>query len=109
MKIIIQRPMALENNRHSFHVSTCLLLVAVFAASSLLLAGTVLSQTAPLSHSPLPPASSARLGVILPLSGRYAAFGEQALKGILLAADTFGTTFELNKGLSLEIIVKDTR
>ena len=109
MKIIIQRPMALENNRHSFHVSTCLLLVAVFAASSLLLAGKVLSQTAPLSHSPLPPASSARLGVILPLSGRYAAFGEQALKGILLAADTFGTTFELNKGLSLEIIVKDTK
>ena len=109
MKIIIQRPRALENNRHSFHVSACLLFVAIFAASYLLLAGKVLSQPAPLSHSPLPPASSARLGVILPLSGRYAAFGEQALKGILLAADTFGTTFELNKGLSLEIIVKDTK
>ncbi len=109
MKIIIQRPRALENNRHSFHVSACLLFVAIFAASYLLLAGKVLSQPAPLSHSPLPPASSTRLGVILPLSGRYAAFGEQALKGILLAADTFGTTFELNKGLSLEIIVKDTK
>ena len=109
MKIIIQRPRALENNRHSFHVSACLLSVAIFAASYLLLAGKVLSQPAPLSHSPLPPASSTRLGVILPLSGRYAAFGEQALKGILLAADTFGTTFELNKGLSLEIIVKDTK
>src|SRR3989344_3887288 len=73
----------------------------------LLLTGTAIAEEAVPTAQPLP--LNARVGVILPLSGRYAAFGEQALKGILLAADTFGTTFELNKGLSLEIIVKDTK
>jgi ABC-type branched-subunit amino acid transport system substrate-binding protein len=44
----------------------------------------------------------AAIGVTLPLKGRYAAFGEGALKGILMAAGVFG------ERESYEIIVKDT-
>lgn len=64
------------------------------------------------------PVSIARIGVILPLSGKYAAFGEQALKGILLAAGIFETKGQEGKGArgqdniqtaNVEIIIKDTR
>jgi len=60
----------------------------------------------------------ARIGVILPLSGKYATFGEQALKGILLAAGIFETKGQEGKGArrqdniqtaNVEIIIKDTR
>ena len=51
----------------------------------------------------LPSAASRAIGVLLPLKGEYASFGEEALQGILLAADVFG------KGPSeVEVIVKDT-
>lgn len=45
------------------------------------------------------------IGVILPLSGKYAGFGEEALKGALLAAGVF------NKGIDIpiEIVVKDSK
>ncbi|MBI5892173.1 MAG: penicillin-binding protein activator [Deltaproteobacteria bacterium] len=45
------------------------------------------------------------IGVILPLSGKYASFGEEALKGALLAAGVF------NKGadIPIEIVVKDSK
>ena len=47
------------------------------------------------------------VGVILPLSGKYADFGEAALKGILNGAEVFG---HLTDGfLPLEIIVKDSK
>ncbi|MBI3753153.1 MAG: penicillin-binding protein activator [Deltaproteobacteria bacterium] len=49
-----------------------------------------------------------KIGVILPLSGKYAAFGEQALKGILLAAGIFETAQD-NKNPTPEIIIRDTR
>ncbi|MEE9591256.1 MAG: penicillin-binding protein activator [Thermodesulfobacteriota bacterium] len=44
----------------------------------------------------------AAIGVTLPLKGRYATFGEGALKGVLMAAGVFG------EGESYEVIVKDT-
>ena len=40
-----------------------------------------------------------RVGVILPLSGRYKAFGDAALRGIKLALD----------GSDLELVVKDDK
>ncbi|MBI3398948.1 MAG: penicillin-binding protein activator [Deltaproteobacteria bacterium] len=70
-------------------------------------------QTAFSEEASLPPPadapSSVHLGVILPLSGKYAQFGEQALKGILLAADIFESSSSENKDVNLEIIVKDTK
>jgi len=42
------------------------------------------------------------IGVLLPLKGDYASFGEDALSGILLAANVFGTA-----GSEVEVIVKD--
>ncbi len=45
------------------------------------------------------------IGVILPLKGRYAAYGEAALKGVLLAANVFG-----NGGVgqrSVDVLVRD--
>lgn len=59
------------------------------------------------------PASALKIGVILPLSGKYATFGEQALKGMLLAAGIF----EDNSGVlrldsndsNIELLVKDTK
>ncbi len=64
------------------------------------------------------PVSISRIGVILPLSGKYAPFGEQALKGILLAAGIFETKGQEGNGArgqdniqtaNVEIIIKDTR
>lgn len=42
------------------------------------------------------------IGVLLPLKGDYASFGEDALSGILLAANAFGPA-----GSEVEVIVKD--
>lgn len=56
------------------------------------------------------PVPISRIGVILPLSGKYAPFGEQALKGILLAAGIFETKRQDNiQTTNVEIIIKDTR
>ncbi|MFQ5900709.1 MAG: penicillin-binding protein activator [Thermodesulfobacteriota bacterium] len=50
------------------------------------------------------------IGVILPLSGDYASFGESALKGILLAGGVFGPQLNLkDEGLSVDIIVRDSQ
>ncbi len=43
------------------------------------------------------------IGVVLPLSGPYEQFGQEALKGILLATGTFGDEDPL------EVVVKDSR
>ncbi len=44
------------------------------------------------------------IGALLPLKGRYAPFGERALKGILLAAKVF----EQGTGTAVEVHVRDT-
>lgn len=43
------------------------------------------------------------IGVLLPLKGEYSRFGEDALKGVLLAADVFG-----GQSAPVEVIVKET-
>jgi len=51
-----------------------------------------------------------RIGVILPLSGKYSPFGEQALKGILLAGGIFETKSQDKiQTTNVEIIIKDTK
>ncbi|HBO83407.1 MAG: hypothetical protein A2073_00720 [Deltaproteobacteria bacterium GWC2_42_11] len=45
------------------------------------------------------------IGVILPLSGKYAGFGEDALKGVLLAAGVF----DRDADMPVEVIVKDSK
>jgi len=51
--------------------------------------------------SPAP--DGAAIGVLLPLKGAYAQFGEDALSGILLAADVFGE----DAGAPVEVMVRD--
>lgn len=47
------------------------------------------------------------IGVILPLTGRYADFGEAVLKGILLGAEVFGS---ISEGfLPVEIVLRDSQ
>lgn len=48
------------------------------------------------------PSNLPAIGVLLPLSGDYASFGEDALSGILLAAGIFGS-----RAQQVEVIVKD--
>lgn len=51
----------------------------------------------------MPLVETPAIGVLLPLKGDYASFGEEALQGVLLASNAFG------KGPSeVEVIVKDT-
>jgi ABC-type branched-subunit amino acid transport system substrate-binding protein len=50
-----------------------------------------------------PDTDTAAIGVLLPLKGNYARFGEDALSGILLAANVFGD----GKGSPVEVIVRD--
>ncbi|MEE9614780.1 MAG: penicillin-binding protein activator [Thermodesulfobacteriota bacterium] len=46
------------------------------------------------------------IGVLLPLKGNYSKFGEEALKGVLLAANLFG---ERGEGTgSVEVVLQDT-
>jgi len=45
-----------------------------------------------------------RVGVILPLSGKYAVFGEQVLHGMMLGVDAFGAN-----GAKIEIVIKDSK
>ncbi len=44
------------------------------------------------------------IGALLPLKGRYASFGERALRGVLLAAGVF----EQDSGTDVEVHVRDT-
>ena len=53
---------------------------------------------------PTPTGDSFRLGVVLPLTGRSAAYGKKALDGILLAAGAF----QANQDKDVELIIEDT-
>jgi ABC-type branched-subunit amino acid transport system substrate-binding protein len=46
-----------------------------------------------------------RIGLIVPLSGRYQPFGEQALKGVLLAAGVFGGNSP--QGGTFQVVIQD--
>ncbi|MBI5328739.1 MAG: ABC transporter substrate-binding protein [Deltaproteobacteria bacterium] len=102
----------------------CLLILA--SCLLLLIAGhcSLLTETAFSEELSSPSAASDlshqtfNIGVVLPLSGRYAHFGEQALKGILLAADIFELRKQWVEGakgqdntqiINVEIIIKDTK
>jgi ABC-type branched-subunit amino acid transport system substrate-binding protein len=52
---------------------------------------------AEVAELPVPPRSAAHgtLGVVLPLSGPYASYGEESLRGILLAAGIYGADVDL--------------
>lgn len=60
------------------------------------------NQEATLSVEASPPRYA--IGVILPLRGEYADFGEEALKGVLLGAGVFGE----ESGYPVEVLVKDS-
>jgi len=45
------------------------------------------------------------LGVVLPLSGRFASFGEESLRGVLLAAGVFGTD---DAGRRVRVLIRDS-
>lgn len=47
------------------------------------------------------------IGVLLPLTGKYAVFGEQVLHGIMLGVDFFSPGNP--EGVNIEVIVKDTQ
>ncbi len=49
------------------------------------------------------PAEAATLGVVLPLSGPYAAFGQETLQGVLLAAGLFDASRSAPSALRLEV------
>lgn len=51
--------------------------------------------------------SSGALGVVLPLSGPYAQFGEESLRGVLLAAALFGGPPDAEG--SLRVVVRDSQ
>lgn len=57
---------------------------------------------------PRPRTEGARgtLGVVLPLSGRFAAFGEESLRGLLLAMDLFEPSASGTK--QMELLVRDS-
>jgi len=66
-------------------------------------AGRLLKDIEAASLGILPSSSRRAIGVLLPLKGDYASFGEEALQGVLLAAGVFG------KGSSdVEVLVRDT-
>ena len=58
----------------------------------------------------LPSTGSARgsIGVVLPLSGNFAAFGQEALRGILLAAGTFDARHPLERRPRIRIEIRDS-
>lgn len=66
-------------------------------------AGRLMKEIETASFGLAPAASMPAIGVLLPLKGDYAAFGEEALNGVLLAAGVFG-----NGPAKVEVIVKDT-
>jgi ABC-type branched-subunit amino acid transport system substrate-binding protein len=62
------------------------------------------------AQAPAPDTSTATgtLGVVLPLSGPFARFGEDSLQGILLAAGIFGDPPEAGAGAGVKLLVRDT-
>jgi outer membrane PBP1 activator LpoA protein len=58
----------------------------------------------------LPSIDSAQgvIGVVLPLSGNFAAFGQEALRGILLAAGTFDAQLPIERRPRVRIEIRDS-
>ena len=58
----------------------------------------------------LPSTGSAQgaIGVVLPLSGNFAAFGQEALRGILLAAETFEARLPIEQRPRIRIVIRDS-
>ena len=58
----------------------------------------------------LPSTGSAQgaIGVVLPLSGNFAAFGQEALRGILLAAGTFDARLPIEQRPRIRIEIRDS-
>jgi len=58
----------------------------------------------------LPSTSGAQgvIGVVLPLSGNFAAFGQEALRGILLAAETFEARLPIEQRPRIRIVIRDS-
>jgi len=53
--------------------------------------------------------SRGAIGVVLPLSGQYASFGEESLRGVLLAAGVFGASDAPGSPPPLRVVVRDTQ
>jgi ABC-type branched-subunit amino acid transport system substrate-binding protein len=53
-------------------------------------------------------AAAGTLGVVLPLTGPFARFGEESLQGILLAADLFGGSSPSGSGPAVKLRIRDT-
>jgi len=62
------------------------------------------------SHG-LPQTGSARgeIGVVLPLSGKFASFGEESLRGILLATGVFDAVKPAGERPEIHLLIRDTR
>jgi len=58
---------------------------------------------------PDPALASGTLGVVLPLTGSFAAFGEQSLQGILLAAGVFDGPPPANRDAGVRVRVRDSK
>ena len=58
----------------------------------------------------LPSTRGARgsIGVVLPLTGPYARFGEESLYGVMLAADLFGADADDPEAPSVRLVVRDS-
>jgi len=56
-----------------------------------------------------PDAVRGTLGVVLPLSGPFAGFGEECLRGVLLAAGSFGPASGNGSGPGVRVLVQDTQ
>lgn len=65
---------------------------------------------AELEDRPVPAAAPARgtIGVVLPLSGRFAGFGEEVLQGVLLAAGVFGARGDPSAESRVQILIRDS-
>jgi ABC-type branched-subunit amino acid transport system substrate-binding protein/predicted negative regulator of RcsB-dependent stress response len=65
---------------------------------------------AEMARKPVPSTDGARgtIGVILPLSGSFAHFGNESLKGILLAAGVFDGLPQARERANVKLIVRDT-
>ncbi len=66
-------------------------------------ASLLLKEIKDASNGVEPDSEAAAVGVLLPLKGDYARFGEAALEGILLAANTFSP----GGGTPMDVIVRD--
>ncbi len=59
----------------------------------------------------LPDVHAARgeIGVVLPLSGKFASFGEESLRGILLATGVFDAVTPANERPAIHLLIRDTQ